>query len=309
MDKFQIVVDGANKNDRLDAFLAAKLPGHSRSSVQKLIEHNHISVNGHEARSNYRLKTGDSIKVEIHKPETIPVKAENIPLDIVYEDDTLLVVNKPAGMVVHPAPGNYSGTLVNALLYHCDNLSGINGVLRPGIVHRIDKDTTGLIMVAKDEETHRHLAGQLKEHSINRKYIALVRGAIEEDEGTIQAPIGRHPTNRKKMAVTARNSREATTHFSVINRYAEYTLIEARLETGRTHQIRVHMNYIGHPVVGDPKYGREGELDAKSLLLHAAVLGFVHPARNKYMEFNAPLPGHFLETIRSLQDFPDGDTY
>jgi 23S rRNA pseudouridine1911/1915/1917 synthase len=300
MEKFEMVADSKNENNRLDLMLAARLSGRSRSFIQRLIEQGHVLVNGCRAKSNYRVKAGDSIGIEIPELQSVGVKAEKIPLDIVYEDDALLVINKPAGMVVHPGSGNYSGTLVNALLFHCDNLSGINGVLRPGIVHRIDKDTTGLLMVAKDEETHRHLAAQLKAHTINRKYTALVRGVIEEDEGTVHAPIGRHPTKRKKMAVVARNSRKAVTHFTVLKRYPGYTLVEARLETGRTHQIRVHMNYIGHPVVGDSKYGREGELGSKSLMLHAAVLGFVHPVNNEYMEFKAPLPSHFREVLEAL---------
>jgi len=300
MERFEMVADSKNENNRLDLMLAARLPGRSRSFIQRLIEQGHVLVNGCRAKSNYRVKAGDSIGIEIPEPQSVGVKAEKISIDIVYQDDALLVINKPAGMVVHPGSGNYSGTLVNALLFHCDSLSGINGVLRPGIVHRIDKDTTGLLMVAKNEETHRHLAAQLKAHTINRKYLALVRGVIEEDGGTVHAPIGRHPTKRKKMAVVARNARKAVTHFTVLKRYRGYTLIEARLETGRTHQIRVHMNYIGHPVVGDSKYGREGELGTKSLMLHAAVLGFVHPVKNEYMEFKAPLPSHFREVLEVL---------
>lgn len=302
MDKIEIVVNGNNENERLDSFLAASLPEHSRSSIQKLIEKNHVSLNGGNAKSNYRVKRGDKVLVMVPKPQKLTVEPSDIPLDIVYEDGDMMVINKPAGMVVHPAPGNKSNTLVNALLWHCDNLSDINGVLRPGIVHRIDKDTTGLLMVAKNEKIHRGLAKQLKEHTINRRYMALVRGVIGEDKGTIEAPIGRHPTNRKKMAVVARNSREAVTHFSVIRRYCGYTLIEARLETGRTHQIRVHMKYIGYPVVGDEKYGKQGELGTKSLLLHAAVLGFIHPGKNEYMEFHAPLPQSFESILQQLEN-------
>jgi len=300
MDRFELVVEAGKDGDRLDSFLAANMPDQSRSSVQKLIGRELVSVNGRPVKSNYRVKVGDRIEAQLPPPERPAVEAANIPLDIVYEDSDLLVINKPAGMVVHPAPGNRAGTLVNALLYHSDRLSAVNDETRPGIVHRIDKDTTGLLVVAKNEKAHRHLASQLKEHRIKRKYTALVRGVIEEDGGTIEAPIGRHPGDRKKMAVVARNSKEAVTHFNVIKRYAGYTLIEARLETGRTHQIRVHMHYIGHPVVGDPKYGRQGELGTESLLLHAAVLGFVHPQKGEYMEFEAPLPEHFLKVIAEL---------
>lgn len=300
MERFDITVERENKGKRIDQFLPEYIPDSSRSSVQRLIKKGCVKVNGGNTKNNYKVKSGDVIGVEIPKQQNTLVKAEKIPLDIVYEDPFLVVINKPAGMVVHPAPGHYSGTLVNALLYHCENLSEINGTLRPGIVHRIDKDTTGLLMVAKDEKAHRQLAAQFKSHTINRRYIALVRGVIQEDRGTIDAPIGRHPTKRKKMAVVVRSSRKAVTHFKVIKRYRENTLVEARLETGRTHQIRVHMHYIGHPVVGDSKYGRVCELDTESLLLHAAVLGFVHPISGEYMEFEAPLPDNFLAVIRTL---------
>lgn len=299
MEKFEMVVQRED-GGRLDSFLADNMPGHSRSSVQKLIERDLVNVNDRPAKSNYRVKKGDRIKAVIPRLQRPTVEAAAIPLDVVYEDHSLIVINKPAGMVVHPAPGHRTGTLVNALLHHCDRLSQFNDKLRPGIVHRIDKDTTGLLVVAKNERVHRHLARQLKDHSITRKYIALVKGEIEEDGGTIEAPIGRHPVDRKRMAVVARNSRSAVTHFKVINRFRGYTLVEARLETGRTHQIRVHMHYIGRPVVGDPKYGRPGDLEVESLMLHAAVLGFIHPEKGEYVEFRAPLPGHFQRVIDSL---------
>ena len=300
MDRYETIVQKKDSGERLDSFLAAHMSGHSRSSVQKLIEKGMASVNGRAVKSNYRIKAGDGIEVLLPPPERPEVEPEDIPLDIVYEDSALLVINKPAGMVAHPAPGSRSGTLVNALLYHSGSLSASGDAARPGIVHRIDKDTTGLLVVAKNETAHRSLAGQLKAHSIKRKYIALVRGDIEEDGGTIEAPIGRHPVDRKRMAVVARNSRDAVTHFCVIRRFSGYTLVEARLETGRTHQIRVHMHYIGHPVVGDPKYGKPGELGAKGLMLHAAALGFVHPEKDEYMEFEAPLPQHFKSVIEAL---------
>ncbi|MDD3297585.1 MAG: RluA family pseudouridine synthase [Firmicutes bacterium] len=299
MDKFEMVVQRGG-GGRLDSFIADNMAGHSRSFIQKLIEQNMVSVNDRPAKSNYKVKKGDRIQAVIPKPQRITVEAAYIPLDVVYEDGSLIVINKPAGMVVHPAPGNRTGTLVNALLHHCDSLSEVNDEVRPGIVHRIDKDTTGLLVAAKNEKVHKHLVRQLKDHSITRKYIALVKGEIDEDGGSIEAPIGRHPTDRKRMAVVAENSRHAATHFKVINRFRGYTLMEARLETGRTHQIRVHMHYIGHPVVGDLKYGRPGNLEVESLMLHAAVLGFIHPEKDKYVEFRAPLPGHFQKVIDSL---------
>jgi 23S rRNA pseudouridine1911/1915/1917 synthase len=300
MDRFETVVQQENSGTRLDSFLADCMPGQSRSSVQGLIERDLVRVDGRAVKNSYRVKAGERVEVVLPPPESTEVEPEPIPLDIVYEDSSLLVINKPAGMVVHPAVGNRTGTLVNALLHHTDRLSDAGDLTRPGIVHRIDKDTTGLLVVAKNEVAHRNLARQLKAHTVKRKYIALVKGVIDEDGGTIDAPIGRHPTDRKRMAVVAKNSRDAVTHFSVIKRFNRYTLVEARLETGRTHQIRVHMHYIGHPVVGDPKYGKAGELGAEGLMLHAAVLGFVHPEKDEYMEFEAPLPPHFLKVIEAL---------
>lgn len=301
MERLEIAVSSEEEGGRMDSFLAAKLDKYSRSYMQKIIDDNRVFVNGKPAKRNYRVKEGDKIHVELPEPERVHLEPQDIPLDIVYEDDDLLIVNKPAGMVVHPAPGNYKSTLVNALLAHCGQLSSINGMYRPGIVHRIDKDTTGLLVVAKNERAHRGLARQLKDHSITRKYIALVKGVVAEDKGIVDAPIGRHPVHRKKMAVVAKNSKRAVTHFSVLKRYAGYTLVELELETGRTHQIRVHMAYIGHPVIGDPVYGQGGELGANGQLLHAAELGFIHPLKGQYMKFEADLPEGFKDILDSLQ--------
>ncbi|QZY57489.1 RluA family pseudouridine synthase [Crassaminicella profunda] len=276
----------------------------SRSYIQKLIEKGKVKINGHASKiKKYKVVENDQVEIEIPEPELLTIEPENIPIEIVYDDDDLLVVNKPQGMVVHPAPGNYHGTLVNALMYHCKNLSSINGVIRPGIVHRIDKDTSGLLMVAKNDQAHKGLAEQLKEHSINRRYIALVHGNIKEEKGTICAPIGRNPVDRLKMAVVDRNGKDATTHFTVLKRFKEYTLIEAKLETGRTHQIRVHMTYIKHPLVGDPIYGpKKQKFRLDGQLLHAKVIGFVHPIRDEYMEFQADLPDYFKNIIKILDD-------
>lgn len=255
-------------------------------------------------RKKYKAQTGDEISIHIPEPERTEVEAENIPLDIVYEDDDLLVVNKPAGMVVHPAPGNSSGTLVNALMYHCgDNLSSINGVIRPGIVHRIDKDTSGLLMVAKNDKAHNCLSSQLAEHSITRKYRAIVYNNIKEDEGTVDRPIGRDPRNRLRNAVTDMNSRHAVTHYRVLERFGNFTFIEAVLETGRTHQIRVHMSYIKHPLLGDELYGpAKNKQGAKRQMLHAGILGFIHPTTGEYMEFSTPLPDDFNKILNKLRD-------
>ena len=280
---------------RLDVFLSEKL-NLTRSSVQKLIEGENVTVNGKYPDKSYKLKPNDQIAVVIPEPEPLSVEAENIPLEIIYEDDYLLVVNKPKGMVVHPAPGNYSGTLVNALMWHCkDSLSGINGVLRPGIVHRIDKDTSGLLIVAKNDLAHQHLAEQIKEHSFTRAYEAVVVGNVKTDEGNIELPIGRHPVNRKQMAVTYKNSKPAKTHYRVLERNDGLTHIRLTLFTGRTHQIRVHMSYMGHPVAGDLVYGRAGA-KYKSLggqCLHAKKIGFIHPKTQEYMEFESELPNYF----------------
>lgn len=296
-------VDINDANKRVDVFISEKIETLSRSQVQKLIEDDKVFVNDKKIKSNYKIKDGDLIKVEIPDPVKIDVTPEDIDIEILYEDEDIVVVNKSQGMVVHPAAGNYTGTLVNALLSKCSNLSGINGAIRPGIVHRIDKDTSGVLVVAKNDIAHQNLSNQIKEHSVNRIYIALVEGIIKNDSGVINLPIGRHPVERKKMAVVSRGGRNAVTHFKVIERFKENTLIEARLETGRTHQIRVHMAYIGHPLVGDPVYGyKKQKYKLKGQVLHAMTLGFIHPTKNEYMEFTAPLPDYFNELIRKLRN-------
>lgn len=283
---------------RIDKYLIDKLD-FSRNKIQKMIESDSILVNDKSIKNNYKLKINDIIYVDDDYEEEIDIKPENIPLDIYYEDDDVIVVNKPSGMVVHPAPGNYTGTLVNALMYHCNNnLSKVNGEVRPGIVHRIDADTSGLLLVAKNDYSHNHLAEQISKKTVLRKYIALVHGVIEEDTATIDAPIGRDKNNRKKMCVTADNSKVAVTNIRVLERYSTSTLIECVLDTGRTHQIRVHMNYISHPVVNDPVYGYN-KLDDKEFgqMLHAQTIGFIHPRTNKYMEFTSPVPDKFKEIL------------
>lgn len=301
MDRTSIRCDEGG--DRIDSYIAGLMKNLSRSYIQKLIEDGHVLVNGKKVKSNYKARKDDIIDVDVPEPVKLDVNPEDIKLDILYEDEDVLVVNKPQGMVVHPAAGNYSGTLVNALLKHCKNLSGINGVLRPGIVHRIDKDTSGALLVAKNDRAHRLLAEQIKEHTVNRCYIAIVEGVIKSDSGTIEGAIGRHPVDRKKMDVVP-GGKPAVTHFKVIERFKNYTLIEARLETGRTHQIRVHMAHIGHPVVGDPLYGiKNQKFKLEGQALHAALIGFVHPSRGEYLEFRAPLPDYFqklIETIRRM---------
>ncbi len=283
---------------RVDAFLAKQL-SLSRSHAEKLIEDGNVLIDGRPVVKSLKVKEGMVLTVNIPDAEPLDVDPENIPLDIVFEDDSLLVVNKPKGMVVHPAPGNYSGTLVNALLYHCKgSLSGINGVMRPGIVHRIDKDTSGLLMVAKNDTAHNFLAEQIKEHSFCREYEAVVHGIIKEEKGTVNAPIGRHKTKRKQMAVTSENSKEAVTHYTVISRGKDYTHIRCKLETGRTHQIRVHMAYLGHAVAGDEVYGPKNKAPLlKGQCLHAKKLGFIHPKTKEYMEFETKLPEYFIEFL------------
>lgn len=297
MNEMLLVCDTAS--DRIDSFVA-KNTDLSRSRVAALIEDGMILLNGKPATKKDKLKIGDEISVAV--PEAVPleVKAEDIPLDIIYEDDDLLVVNKPKGMVVHPAAGNWDGTLVNALLSHCkDSLSGINGVMRPGILHRIDKNTSGLLMVAKNDFAHTHLAEQIKEHSFTREYEAVVHGNIKADSGTVNAPIGRHPVKRKQMAVTDKNSKEAVTHYSVIERFGDFTHIRCRLETGRTHQIRVHMSYIGHPVAGDDIYGpKKAAAGLIGQCLHAKKVGFIHPKTKEYMEFESELPDYFQKFLK-----------
>lgn len=297
-----LTVDGENSDLRLDKYLVSQLEDFTRSAVSKLIEGGQVKVNEKTASKNYKCKAGDRVVIEIPDPVELDVTAENIPLDIVYEDSDLLVVNKPKGMVVHPAAGNYSGTLVNALLYHCkDSLSGINGVIRPGIVHRIDKDTSGLLIVAKNDTAHLDLAQQIKEHSFHRAYQAVAYGNFKGDNGTVNQPIGRHPKDRKKMAVTYKNSKNAVTHYEVISRYEKFTHIRCVLETGRTHQIRVHMAYIGHPLAGDEVYGPKKVItELNGQCLHAGELGFVHPRTKEYMEFTAPLPEYFTNFLKKL---------
>lgn len=289
---------------RLDKFISVADVGLSRSAAVNLIENSGVTVNEKQVDKKYRLSAGDVVILQIPDPVPYEAKAENIPLDIVYEDDYLLVVNKPKGMVVHPAAGNYDGTLVNALLYHCgESLSGINGVLRPGIVHRIDKDTSGLLIVAKNDFAHAHLAKQIKDHSFTREYEAVVFGNLKNDEGTVDAPIGRNPNDRKKMCVTAKNSKNAVTHYSVIRRYKGYTHIKCILETGRTHQIRVHMAYLGHPVAGDVVYGVKNEkVPFTGQCLHARKIGFVHPKTEEYLEFTSQLPDYFNDFLTKLNN-------
>lgn len=301
MDIFELQITAEENGARLDSYLAQSLEGVSRSYLQKLIGEQLILINQKAVKANYKVKTGDVLLVQLPEAAPIDVLPEPMDLNIVYEDGDLLVVNKPAGLVVHPAHGHYSGTLVNGLLAHCSDLSGINGKLRPGIVHRIDKDTSGLLMIAKNDLAHQHLAAQLKEHSIKRAYYALVQGVLSEPAGLVDASIGRHETDRKKMAVTLKNSKEARTHYYVKERFARHTFIECRLETGRTHQIRVHMAYLGHPLVGDPLYGtRKNNLDFPGQALHAYALGFIHPRTGQPLYFEAPLPAHFQRVLKDL---------
>lgn len=302
MNEYKLVC--SESNIRIDKFLSISDIGLSRSSAVNLIENGSVNVNDKTINKKYKLSIGDIVIVKIPDPVPYEAQAENIPLDIIYEDNDILVVNKAKGMVVHPAAGNYNGTLVNALLYHCgDSLSGINGVMRPGIVHRIDKDTSGLLMVAKNDFSHTFLAEQIKEHSFTREYESIVFGNLKDDEGTVNAPIGRNPNDRKKMCVISKNSKEAVTHYSVIERYKGYTHIKCKLETGRTHQIRVHMAYIGHPVAGDIVYGVKNEkVDFVGQCLHARKIGFIHPRTNEYMEFCSELPDYFNKFLTKLKN-------
>lgn len=286
------------QNGRLDKACSEIFSDYSRSQIKQLLDGGNITVNGKTEKAKYKVKSGDVIRLEEPETKTLELRPENIPLDIVYEDDDVIVINKPQGMVVHPAPGHDDHTLVNALLYHCP-LSTINGTFRPGIVHRIDKDTSGLLMVAKNDKAHRSLAKQLKDKTNIREYVALVHGRIAEDEGTINAPIGRSLKDRKKQAVV-KDGRNAVTHFEVLKRYRDYTLVKCILETGRTHQIRVHMKYIGHPLVGDPLYGPKKTIKGNGQFLHAGKLGFVHPTTGKLLIFEAPLPKIFQECLEKL---------
>ncbi|MBE0067918.1 RluA family pseudouridine synthase [Thermoanaerobacterium thermosaccharolyticum] len=299
-DRINIIAEKDDVDKRIDSFLASELD-YTRSYLKKLILDGLVKVNGLLIKPNYKLKEGDSVDVNIPEAEEIDLSPENIPLDIIYEDDDIIVINKPQGMVVHPAPGNYGGTLVNALLYHCKNLSGINGELRPGIVHRLDKDTSGVMVVAKNDKAHLDLSNQIKERTILKKYIAIVEGVIKDDEGSIEAPIGRDHVERKKMAVTE-DGRYALTLYKVLERYKNNSLIEATIKTGRTHQIRVHMSYIGHPIVGDEVYGyKKQRFNLLGQALHSKLLGLVHPSKKIYMEFEAPIPEYFERLINILK--------
>ncbi|MGC6587362.1 RluA family pseudouridine synthase [Paenibacillus sp. Dod16] len=301
-EAFEWLVDAESAKTRIDKYITESLGEDvSRSQVQLWITDGHVFVNEGPVKSNYKVSQGDRILLKIPEPSAVEIIPEDIPLEIAYEDADVIVVNKPRGMVVHPAPGHSSGTLVNALMFHCNDLSGINGELRPGIVHRIDKDTTGLIMAAKNDKAHASLAAQLKDHSVNRRYLALVHGNISHDQGTIDAPIGRDAQDRKLYTVTDRNSKHAVTHFTVVERFGDYSLLELKLETGRTHQIRVHMKYIGHPLVGDPVYGKSKGIKLNGQALHAAILGFVHPSTGEYMEFSAPMPDDMEELLTILR--------
>lgn len=299
-----MILISESENERVDSYISKMIENLSRSSVQKLIEEGNITVNQKNIKSNYKLKLRDEIHIIFPEPEILNIEAENIPLSVVYEDGDVAVINKPQGMVVHPAAGHYSGTLVNALMYHLKNLSSINGVLRPGIVHRLDKNTSGLMLVAKNDKSHNYLAACLKEHSIDRIYYALVEGNIKEEDGVINAPLGRSDSDRKKRAVTYKNSKEAITNYWVLERFGQYTLVKLKLETGRTHQIRVHMKYIGHPVVGDDVYGRaKCQFNLKGQLLHSKSVGFVHPTTKEYMEFESELPDYFQKVLNKLKNW------
>lgn len=299
----EFTVSKEQTGQRLDRFLADCFPEMSRSYLQRLVREGQILLEGKPAKSGAKLTEGARVTVTLPEPQEAEILPEMIPLDILYEDRDVILINKPKGMVVHPAAGHTSGTLVNGLLYHCKgDLSGINGVLRPGIVHRIDKDTTGVLIACKNDQAHRNLAEQLKEHSITRRYRAIVCGNLKEDEGTVDAPIGRHPIERKRMAVVREGGRNAVTHYRVLERFGSYTYIECQLETGRTHQIRVHMAGKGHPLLGDEVYGRgKSPFHLEGQTLHAMVLGFVHPSTGEYMEFEAPLPEYFEKLLERLR--------
>lgn len=303
MDERRFVIDESYDDLRIDKYLSILMPDMSRSYLQKIIKNEAVSVNQKPVKASTRISTGDTVLIRLPEPVKLDIEAEDIPLDIVYEDEDLLVINKPKDMVVHPAPGHYSGTIVNAVMHHCgDQLSSINGVLRPGIVHRIDKDTTGLIVICKNDTAHQAIADQLAVHSITRAYRAIVWHNIKEDEGTVNAPIGRMDNDRKKMCVNYQHGRDAVTHYRVLERFGRYTYIECRLETGRTHQIRVHMTSIGHPLLGDEVYGpAKSPFKTHGQVLHAMVLGFIHPRTGEYMEFSAPLPDEFEKILASLR--------
>lgn len=302
MEKNIYTANEEQNNMRLDKYLSSIITDKSRSFIQGLIEKENVIVNGKKVKSNHKVKKGDIVEVNIEEPEMLNVEPENIPIDIMYEDKDVIVVNKPQGMVVHPGPGNYNGTLVNALLYHCSDLSSINGVIRPGIVHRIDKDTSGVLVIAKNDEAHNKLSDQLKEHSMKREYYAIVEGRLKNDNGIINKPIGRNKKDRLKMGIVE-DGKHAVTHYYVLERYNGYTLVKCVLETGRTHQIRVHMASIGFPLVGDPLYGfKKQKFNLQGQVLHAKTLGFIHPSTNEYMEFNSELPEYFKKLVEKLRN-------
>ncbi|MEE6131240.1 MULTISPECIES: RluA family pseudouridine synthase [Bacillaceae] len=301
MSVVEIIIEEGQKSERIDKVLATANAEWSRSQVQQWIKDECAKVNGDTVKGNYKCKVGDVVTLEVPDLKEPDIVAEEMDLDIYYEDEDVLVVNKPRGMVVHPAPGHYTGTLVNGLMAHCKDLSGINGVTRPGIVHRIDKDTSGLLMVAKNDMAHESLVNQLVAKTVTRRYKAIVHGVIQHDHGTIDAPIGRDKQDRQSMTVTDDKSRDAVTHFTVLERFKDFSLVECKLETGRTHQIRVHMKYIGFPLAGDPKYGPKKTLPIEGQVLHAGVLGFVHPRTNEYIEFEAPVPKVFEEMLELLE--------
>ncbi len=301
MDFKNYTIEEENVGKRLDLFVSENEVDMSRSFVQGIIEKQQVKVNGQIKKSNYKLRGGDQVQVELAEPVELQVEAEDIPLDIIYEDSDVIVINKSQDMVVHPAPGNYTGTLVNGLLYHCKDLSGINGVIRPGIVHRIDKDTSGVLVVAKNDKSHNSLAMQLKDHSMKRTYYAIVEGIVKEEEGTVRTNIGRHPVERIKMAVV-KDGKEAITNYKVLERFKSNTLVECRLETGRTHQIRVHMAHLHHPLIGDQVYGyKKQKFKLQGQALHAKNLGFIHPTTGEYMEFDSQLPEYFQDILDKLR--------
>lgn len=308
MERHDFRVEECESGLRIDKFISERMDELSRSYIQKLLKEQKVSVNDKPVKQNYKIAADDEVQLEIPDSKELDILPEDIPLDILYEDNDILIVNKPKGMVVHPAAGHYSGTLVNALMFHCkDSLSGINGIMRPGIVHRIDKDTTGSLLVCKNDSAHQKLAEQLKEHSIYRVYHAIVHGSMKESSGTINAPIGRHPTDRKKMAVNHKNGKDAVTHYEVLERFEKFTYIKCRLETGRTHQIRVHMASLHHPLLGDEVYG-PAKCPVKGLTgqtLHAKILGIIHPSTGEYLEADAPLPEYFEKLLRQFRQNSD----
>ncbi len=302
MNRIELLANSNDDTVRLDVFISRKNQDLTRSYIKKLIEDGMVKVDGQIPKPSLKLKPGQIVEIQVPDIKPIETAAQDIPIDIIYEDNDIIVVNKPKGMVVHPACGNSTGTLVNAILHKCNSLSGINGVLRPGIVHRIDKDTTGILVVAKNDNAHISLSEQLKEHTMKRNYIALVYGVLKSQKGTIDAPIGRHKTDRKRFAVVPGKGKRAVTHYEVIELFGGYTLIRASLETGRTHQIRVHMSHIGHPLVGDELYGpRKPKIKAEGQMLHAETLGFIHPTTGSYIEFESPLPEDFKKLLSKLK--------